>query len=311
MATEKHADVGYLTGLITDGGVIVVVAASEKLEEEDVSHTFLAIHKEKSWKVFEEEVDIVSIASGTGKHARHLISLGMNGEVIINEPAGVYHEHVHKGKNGPSSLRTMNEVRAIGDYFVTVGMRRQVYRRKIDTARWVRYDDGVLLDENSLAVAGFLSVDGFDENETYAVGYQGEIWLRNAQQWQQVDSPTSARLECVRCGGDGSVAICGVNGLVVLGRGTQWAIVESNGIDTTLKSIAFFKNRWYLADEDGAIFVIDDGGLHAEPAFGSLGATTGVLDANASALVSVGEEDIFLFNGKKWQRLSHPAIDPT
>jgi photosystem II stability/assembly factor-like uncharacterized protein len=311
MATEKHVDVGYLTGLITERGVIVVVAASEKLEEEDVSHTFLAIYKERSWKVFEEDMDIVSVASGKGSHARHLISLGINGEVIMNEPMGVHHEHVHKGRNGPSNLRTMNEVRAIDGHFVAVGMRRQVYRRKMDVASWVRYDDGVLLEQKSLAIAGFLSVDGFDENETYAVGYQGEIWLRNAQRWQQLDSPTSARLECVRCGGDGLVVICGVDGLVMLGRGMQWAIVEPNGVDTTLKSIAFFDGRWYLADEDGAVYFIDDAGLQPEPDFEILGATTSVLDANASTLVSIGEEDICLFNGKKWKRLAHPAIDPT
>jgi hypothetical protein len=311
MATKKHADVGYLTGLVTEGGAAVVVAASEVLEEEDVPHSFLAIHKDKAWKVFEEEVDIVSVASGSGRHARHLISLGMHGEIIINEPGGVHHEHVHKGKNGPSSLRTMNEVRAFDGIFVAVGMRRQVYRRKIDAGKWARHDDGVLLPEQSLEIAGLLSVDGFTEDEIYAVGYQGEIWLRDAQRWQKLDSPTSARLECVRCGDDGTVVACGAGGLVLRGRGLQWAIVEANGVDSTLKSAAFFKGRWYLADEDGAIFLIDDAGLLADTAFEKLNATTGTLDANAETLISVGEEDLVLFDGKKWQRLSHPAIDPT
>lgn len=310
MATKKHPDVGYLGGLITESDVVVVIAASEKLESEGVSHAFLAIHKERAWKIFEEDFDLVSVSSGKGKFARHLVSLGMLGEVVINEPSAVLREAVHKGKNGPSSLRTMHEVRAIDQHFVAVGMRRQVYRRKISQGPWARFDVGVLLAEDSVDIAGFLSVDGFDDNEIYAVGYRGEIWQRDANQWLAIDSPTNARLECVRCGADGTVVACGDVGTVLRGRGSQWEVVPSDGVDTTLTSVAPFKGEWYVADEEGGLFVLGESGLEKVPGFPKQ-ATTGRLSANANKLLSVGEEHIVLFDGKKWQVIDHPPIDPT
>lgn len=311
MATKKHADIGYITGVLTETGVIGIIAAAESLENDDVSHSFLAVHKEKAWKVFQEDFDIVSIACGRGAFARHVGYLGLLGDVTINEPTGPKEEHVHKGKAGPSNLRTMNELRAVGDWFLAVGMRRQVFHRKVAGGAWSRFDAGVLLDEASLDIAGFLSVDGFGNDEIYAVGYRGEIWLRDAKAWQQIDSPTSVRLECVRRGGDDTVVACGEDGVVVIGRGQQWALVDANGIDSTLKSAVWFKDRWYFADEDGGVFTIGAAGLEADAAFAKLDATTGTLDANGTHLLSIGEEDIFLFDGKKWQRVPHPPIDPT
>jgi len=199
-------------------------------------------------------------------------------------------------------------VRAIGDYFVAVGMKRQVYRRKIVKGPWSRFDAGVLLEDSSLDIAGFLSVDGIGNDEIYAVGYRGEIWMRNAKEWQQINSPVKTRLECVRCGADGTVLICGENGVILKGSKKQWQVVDTKGIKDTFKSAAQFKGQWYVADEEGGLYVVKDDGLHVEPDFAKLKATTGVLDSNGSALLSLGEEDIVLFDGKKWTRLKEPNI---
>ncbi|SEW34697.1 hypothetical protein SAMN05428988_4191 [Chitinophaga sp. YR573] len=305
--SKLPGDIGYITGIITETGVIAIIAASEELENKDIPHSLLAVLKDKTWKIFQEDMDIVSLTSGKKNFARHVSYMGIDGQLTINEPTAVHNEHVHKGKNGPNNLRTMSEVRAIGDYFVAVGMRRQVYSRKIMNGKWTRLDAGVILEEDSLEIAGFLSVDGIDDNEIYAVGYRGEIWMRQAKQWQQIDSPVNTRLECVRCGADGTVLICGDNGIVLKGRGTQWKVIQTNETGT-FKSATQFRGQWYVADEEGHLYIVMDDGLHPEPGFEKLGVTSGVIDSNENTLLSVGEEDIVLFDGKKWQRLKHPPF---
>jgi hypothetical protein len=310
-ATRKiHPDIGYLTGIVTDAGVVAIIAASEEMENKEMPHGFLAILKDKTWSIFLEDMDIISITAGKGSLARHVGYLATDGRLAINEPTGARNEHVHKGKNGPGKLRPMSEIRVIGDYFIAVGMRRQVYRRKLLKGTWARFDEGVLLDEKSLEIAGFLSVDGANNNELYAVGYQGEIWLRTAKEWQPLKSPVTTRLECVRCGADGSVLICGENGVVLKGNQKQWQLVDAKGISNTLKSAAQFKGQWYVADEEGGLYIIKEDGIYIEPEFAKLKATTGSLSSTDTALLSVGETDIVLFDGKKWTRLKDPGIDP-
>jgi hypothetical protein len=303
---NKPSDIGYITGTITEAGVVAVIAASEEMENEGIPHSFLTVLKDKTWKIFQEDLDIVSITAGKGTLARHVCCLGIDGKLMINEPTAVHKEHVHTGKDGPGKLRTMSEVRAIGDYFVAVGMRRQVYRRKIMKGPWSRFDEGVLLEEKSLDIAGFLSVDGTGNKEIYAVGYGGEIWMYNAKEWQQINSPVKNRLECVRCGADGTVLICGENGVVLKGSQKKWQVVDTKGIKDTFKSVAQLNDQWYVTDEEGGLYIVKDDGLHVEPDFAKLNATTGVIDSNGTALLSLGEEDIVLFDGKKWTRVKHP-----
>jgi hypothetical protein len=308
--SKIHPDIGYITGVITDTGVVAVIAASEEMENEEIPHGFLAVLKDKAWKVFVEDIDIISITAGKGTLARHVAYLATDGRLAINEPNGAHYEQVHKGKNGPGIMRPMNEIRVVGDYFVAVGMRRQAYRRKILKGPWARFDEGVLLDEKSLEIAGFLSVDGTSDKELYAVGYHGEIWMYNAKTWQQLNSPVKTRLECVRCGADGSVLICGENGVVLKGNQKQWQLVDSKGIKDTFTSAAQFKGQWYVTDEEGGLYIVKEDGLYAEPDFAKLKASTGRLSTTEAALLSIGETDIILFDGKKWTRLKDPDIKP-
>jgi hypothetical protein len=235
----------------------------------------------------------------------------MVGDVIIDHPGGVLREQVHKGKNGPNKLRNVHEVRVIGDHYVAVGMRRQVYQRKLTGGSWSRFDAGVRLPDASKDIAGFTSVDGFSDDEIYAVGHNGEIWLAQGGQWRQIESPTNAYLQCVRCGSNGEVLICGAGGVVLRGRQSQWKVVDPGGVDTTLQSAAQLAAQWYVADEEGGLHVVTENGLKPDSQFEALGLAAGTLDSNEDTLLCVGIEDLASFDGKKWRHLPHPPIDPT
>jgi hypothetical protein len=61
-----HSDIGYLRGLISETGTIAVLAASEKLEDQDIDHVFIAIQKDDKWVIRQEEFSAVSMHCGKG-----------------------------------------------------------------------------------------------------------------------------------------------------------------------------------------------------------------------------------------------------
>jgi hypothetical protein len=310
MTQAKNPDIGYVTGLITGTGVIAVIAASENLEEQDIDHSFLAIWKDKNWTIFEEDFSIISLAAGRGSFVRTVLSLGMNGEAIVNEAGGVHREKLDDGEDSPNSLRTMHSARCIGSHFYAVGMRRQVFCRDISGAPWRRIDSGVFVPDSSKEIAGFLSIDGFDDKEIYAVGYSGEIWLFDGKSWNQQSSPTNARLECVRCQADGTVLISGEAGMVLRGRRDIWTVLEQDLTDETLLSHATLGTKTKFATDAGVLIEYDGKEFSPVKMPEKRQITTSFLDSNSEQILSVGEEDILIFNGRTWSSLSHPQIDP-
>jgi photosystem II stability/assembly factor-like uncharacterized protein len=307
-----ESDIGYITGFINANDSVVVIGASEQLEEKDVAHSFVGVWKDKKWVTWEQDFYIVTVDAGPAAHARASVLVGMTGEVFtINDQGKTSVERIATGKNAPNRLRTLHEVRAIGASFYVVGMRRQVFRRNITGGAWQKIDEGVFVPDSSRTIAGFLSVDGFGESEIYAVGYSGEIWLYDGKKWRQIDSPTNARLESVRCIDDREVLICGESGLILRGRGDSWSEVPQDETEEDLLSLAWLGDSAYFATEDGTVLTLKSNRIQAlniktsksdEP-------TTGVLDSNGKRLLSIGESDILVFDGKRWQSVSDPPFE--
>jgi hypothetical protein len=307
-----ESDIGYITGFINANDTVIVIGASEQLEEQNVPHSFVGVWREKKWVTWEQEFFIVTLDAGPPAHARVSVLVGMTGEVFSIDGQGKTSvERIASGKNAPNRLRTLHEVRAIGNGFYVVGMRRQVFRRNITGGGWEKIDQGVFVPDSSRTIAGFLSVDGFSETEIYGVGYSGEIWMYNGKSWRQIDSPTNARLESVRCVADREVLVCGEGGLILRGRGDAWSEVPQDITEEDLLSLAWLGDTAYFATEDGTVLSLKGNKLSAvniktskseEP-------TTGVLDSNGKRLLSVGESDIIVFDGKKWQSVPDPPFE--
>jgi hypothetical protein len=308
-----ESDIVYLKGFINPKDRIAVIGASERLDEDEVDHAFVAIWKEKEWATsWDEEFSIVSAASGLGKQATAAVLMGMTGEVrAIDAQGNTTLEKMGRGNAAPNRLRTMHEVRAIGEGFYAVGMRRQVFRRNVSGGNWQKIDVGVFVPDTSKEIAGFLSVDGFDESEVYAVGYSGEIWQYNGKTWRKIDSPTNLRLESIRCCPDGRAVACGDAGVILRGRGDSWEVIEQDVTEESILSAACLGDRIYLATEDGTILTLK--GKSVKPVKISTSKsdepTTGFLDSNGKRLISIGATDVLVFDGKKWQSLSDPPFE--
>lgn len=213
--------------------------------------------------------------------------------------SGDEHEEEIVVANSPIKDRgPLRGVRRIGENIYVAGMNRQVYRRD-GVNQWSCIENGI---PRSKEVCGFESIDGFSEQEIYAVGWDGEIWSYLNAQWRQEDSPVNTVLLDVCCGGDGFVYACGRNGVLVKGKRGAWEAVDLGEFSESLWSLAWFKGSLYASSMD-AVFVLGEDGF--TPVFWGedVPNTSYDLVAGHGMLWSVGAKDVMSFDGEKWSRI--------
>ncbi len=75
-------DFGFIEGTLYSGDNMVVIASSEKLEEDDVDHAFICHLKNGKWDFWYEAFSAIKVcvidAAGTT-----LVVMGMAGEILV------------------------------------------------------------------------------------------------------------------------------------------------------------------------------------------------------------------------------------
>lgn len=217
-----------------------------------------------------------------------LFGSGQESEEKINTPEG---DPVDRGH--------LRQVRTIGQRTFAVGMGRQVYRRD-GADHWTCLDQTIrpAIGETK----GFESIDGFDESDLYAVGWDGEIWHYNGQQWSQKESPTNLVLTRVLCAGDGQVYASGRRGLLIVGRGDAWQPIEQEDVTSDIWDLAWYDGKLYLSTMRG-LYTLQGGSL-VEVDFGDdTPATCYHLSVADGVMWSFGAKDIMAFDGNTWTRI--------
>jgi hypothetical protein len=232
----------------------------------------------------------------------HAVAVGEYGHCVAYGPGGyLVRERIGDDSTGPRRRGPLRGVRAIGGCVYVVGMDRQAYLRRGEND-WVSIAAGLPPGDQGAAPVGLEAVDGFGEDDIYAVGWDGEIWHSNGTQWRSVASPTNLILTDVCCAGDGKVYACGRRGLLVVGRSDSWSVIVQGAIMEDIWGLAWFRDRLYLATfaalyalKDGVIAIVDTGSDPAETYYRL--ATWG------NVLVSTGAKDVMAFDGAAWTRI--------
>lgn len=307
MVIIVDADYGFIEGIIYDDNWYIVIASSEKLEEDNVEHAFICKYKNGIWKFWYEDFSVIKICSFEGHNGPVLIEMGKNGEIVTGDSKGFRTEIIDDSDEAPSALRALNDIKLIDDYVYVAGMRRQVYRRLSNGNIWERYDEGMLVSKISKEISGFLSIDGFNNSEIYAVGYGGEIWYFNGKSWKKVDTPTNLRLESIHCfNGEYAIAV-GHAGIILRGRKDVWEIIPQDETMETFWDVDSIRKTIYITTDVGIIYKIENNKL-IEIDTGFPDITTGSLHSNGNSLLSIGEKDILLTDNTYWKKVDPPIL---
>lgn len=227
---------------------------------------------------------------------RNIIAIGNLGFAYISNAGSPYTEAIKNGSTSAESIGLIRSARTIKGKTYACGMRGQVWKRE-------GRDHWVFMTEELPRKNGFESLDGFNENEIYAAGWEGEIWQFGGERWTQHDSGTNVILVDIICAGDGQVYAVGRGGMLVRGRGAAWEAIKLD-IPVDLWSLAWFKGELYACSTrdifkwNGETFVP----MQIE---GDRPKTLQYLNVSTHGeeLCVVGPKDLFRFDGTTWIRI--------
>jgi hypothetical protein len=300
-------DFGFIEGTLYGGDNMVVIASSEKLEEDDVDHAFICHLKNGKWDFWYEAFSAIKVCVIDAAETT-LVVMGMAGEILVGDSRGFRREAVDRTDEGPNRLRPLNDMREIDQYVHVAGMRRQVFRRPVNTPGWERFDDGVLVPKTSREVAGFLTIDGFSGSEIYAAGYRGQLWYFDGKKWRKIDSPTNLRLEALCCVAGDSVIVVGDEGVILRGRDDRWDVVAQDLTDETFTDVETFQERIFISTEVGILYELQGDQLVGVDLGLGKEITTSNLHSDGRRLLSVGDRDLLVYDGMGWAEVPHPPL---
>lgn len=294
--------VTFLNGFSPRNGAIGVLAFPHGLDRKTEFTRFFT-YIDDNWGASDLDYQGKSLTSlvDQDRGYRAWWLLGKNGETTELTAHGRVDEQIPgAGLNVAEPYGYVEAIRNITGQLYVCGYGRQVYKRI--GKEWIPIANDILTRESA---KGFLDIAGASEDRIYAVGWEGEIYFYDGQNWHKDDSPTTAHLTGVRCLEDGQVIVCGHKGVVLRGSFNLWEVVNENGLNGNWYDIEIYNNTIYLAGNNQLAKVEDDKIVAVDLGVGRT-VSTHKLHAKEGLLWSFGENDIFVFNGQGWQEIVHP-----
>ena len=225
------------------------------------------------------------------KPSEKLVVVSESGEVFT------YVGGVESAERLDQDVRQIRGCSTIAGMAYACGMSRQVYRRAAE-GKWTPMhapaDEG---DE----ITGFEAIDGFSEQDLYAVGWQGEVWHCAKGRWERQSSPVNIILSAVCAAGDKLVYACGQSGTLIRGRAGAWEQINTDGVVDDLWDVRWFEGKLYVASMS-TLYVLFPDGLHPVDFGKEAPRSCYKLTDAQGVLWSVGQENVFSFDGKAWTR---------
>lgn len=293
----------YFTTVAIQSPGRAIIAGHLFAEASDPTVTRVYICDAGDWSFAYDVNDVVYATATipTGQERRAVALLGRH---------GLFRENAPGKKPKDTAIRAYDDsywmdLRLIGSSLYACGIQNQVIRRSGNT--WVAVDQGIAEPLDDEVTATLQSIDGFGENDIYAVGDGGVIWHWNGKKWQSLESPTNLPLYAVKCASDGRVYVGGSGGTLLMGHAqTAWADLSDPAVcDDVFESIVEFKGQVYLTATDKLISAQGTSLIEVSPKVrGTKVFYAG--DASDESMWMVGDQSVLRFDGKKWHRYECP-----
>lgn len=285
-------------------GVYYFDVALAEWEENDVADTMILFLEDGEWNFWQIDKRIIDFEVHESEGVRYFRGISEDGFASVDADGQLW-RHIDKSHGGPNRLKHLTAMCRVGDSYFAVGMSRMVYKSQVDSESWSRFDKGIARKHKDEDVAGFRAIDGFDADELYAVGYDGDLWVCRSGVWQDVPVATNVVLNAVKAASDGVVYVCGNEGVLLSGRLDEWTLVENDVCDADLWDVEEFAGTLYFCSDSFPLYCLEDGRL--EPVESGVDdASAGSLHSAEGILLSVGEDEIFTFDGDSWEQVVIP-----
>ncbi|MCC8392303.1 hypothetical protein LJ656_06845 [Paraburkholderia sp. MMS20-SJTR3] len=204
----------------------------------------------------------------------------------------------------PPNVGFLSGVRMIDAWPYACGSQNAVYR--FDGAAWVDVAGPMRVAYGGPNDPILNAIDGFDECDIYAVGYNGSVVHFDGTRWHPLDAPTNQHLHQVLCHADGQVYVCGRGGTVIKGRLDVWEDLSSPERTEDFWGMAAFNGEVYLCTYHQLFRIVDRDLTEVHVPVNSAGTFYRVA-SNASFLWgTTGTGRVLRFDGQDWIELVWP-----
>ncbi|CAM3610272.1 hypothetical protein [Vibrio aerogenes] len=150
---------------------------------------------------------------------------------------------------------------------------------------------------------GFYALDGFTEQDIYAIGGDRDVWHFDGKDWSPVDIGRETFIcSCIVCADDGYVYIAGRSGIIARGRGDEWETHYPKKPSDNIWSITSYRGRVFAGTESETLIIGDDLIPRTYDFEGQLPSIAGryMYSAYDRLLITNNDNQIAFFNGEKW-----------
>lgn len=292
-----------------DDGSLYLVGVALELEDRDVPHSILWERIDGRWNRYQWKNRSYGLLAYARRDNRTAIYLGYEGTLKVRSTInGSSEEVLDVGADGPSSLRTVSTIRAVGDSLFVAGVRRMVYRREDLGSAWSSFDAGLRQPRRDTSLAGLYGIDGSSTNEMLGVGIRGEVWRFDGNAWANLPSPTNLTFLAIRHMGSHRYVLGGELGSLWMFSGNAWQEVEHNHREESFTCIESWQGRCFLSTESGAVFELALSGKLEITRFDVPGIErVSWISTTSQRLWFAGEHAVMSFGGDGWTDESPPA----
>lgn len=273
------------------------------LDEDNTKLTRIMRYKNRQWGFV---ADVPGIVYGMGVEMEPVprcLVLAREGAVYSFGPSGQSRESIDLENNG-----YLFSLRKIGSHWYVCGSQHMVFRSEPNG--WRHFDQGVFVPRKKTVDRQFFDMDGAAEDDIYCVGAGGAMAHFNGNRWTLLENPTNYDLNAVRCLSSDDVVLAGNHGVLFRGTRRGWSRIGDPDYEGDFSSLAAFGGRVYACTVED-LWVIDgdtvarvDHGLGGDVTFYQLCA------AGPHLWGTSGQEEIYHFDGKRWEMLRSPESGP-
>jgi len=213
-----------------------------------VFYTDLAV--ESQWGGISLEAWNIPHIAGSSRPKGQLVATELDGKIRVIGSGENYEDNSFADdlpsspdRGGPRCLKS------IAGYVYMCGGNRSV-AKMIGKNDWYPHTE-LISQHPDPTRGGFDDIDGFNENDLYAVGGKGDVCRFDGKKWLEVAFPSNAWISTVCCGADGNVYISGYEGLTFVGSENKWKQIVDGGISLRFKNMVWYHDRVWCTNDYG------------------------------------------------------------
>lgn len=145
----------------------------------------------------------------------------------------------------------------------------------------------------------FRDIDGFSQDELYAVAGKGRVWRLKDGSWRRMAFPSNMYLESVCCAGDGYVYIGAQSGALYKGRDESWRLIHPNVLSLPFNDIVWHAGRLWCTSSYG-LWTLEGERLVDADVPSEVMVCAGNLSVGDGVMLMAGTHGAALHDGERW-----------